>query len=468
VPLAYSADGKTLATVSGDGIVRLWDAATGKETRPLKGPEALIQAVAFSPDGQALALRDAIGKVRLWDTAADKELRAMDGGSPAAHLVFSPDGKTLTSGGNLWEVRTGRLVHKLRGAPPLCAAFSADGETLATGTADGLVFLWGAADGKEIRQYKPEPVAPQNPGGRGWRPNGVCAVAFAPDGQTLAAGEHEGLIRLWDLVTHEERRRFEEKGSPEQALAFSPDGKTLACRGPEQSIRLLEVATGKERGRFVAPGVGIEFLAFAPDGKTLASRNADKTAFIWDLTGRVRGGQVQPVKLLAEDLESLWAELAGADAAKAYRAVWTLAAAPQQVLPLLQKHLQPAAAIDGQRTARLIADLESDEFTTREKATAELVKLGRVAVPALRKVLTSQPSLETRRRVEQILTKLKEGAPPPEQLRALRAVEVLEHTGTAEARRLLATLAKGAPEAQLTQEAKASLERLAGRDAKTP
>jgi hypothetical protein len=119
---------------------------------------------------------------------------------------------------------------------------------------------------------------------------------------------------------------------------------------------------------------------------------------------------------------------------------------------------------DAKRLAGLVADLNHDEFAVREKATDELEKLGRVAEPALRQALTEMPPLEARRRIERILGKLPGTVPwPVERLRVLRAIDALEKMGTAEARRVLEGIAKGAPDAGLVADAQGSLDRLARR-----
>jgi hypothetical protein len=152
------------------------------------------------------------------------------------------------------------------------------------------------------------------------------------------------------------------------------------------------------------------------------------------------------------------------DGAKAYRAVQALAAAPKQAVPFLRERLkpvQPLTAADRERFTGLLADLDSGAFAVRERAAAELEKRGNTLEPLLRQALAGKPSLEVRRRLEKLLGNLDPES--PNRLRMLRAVEVLEHTGDAEARRLLEELASGAPGAWLTCEAKASLERLARR-----
>jgi hypothetical protein len=130
----------------------------------------------------------------------------------------------------------------------------------------------------------------------------------------------------------------------------------------------------------------------------------------------------------------------------------------------LRRQLRPASADPGRITA-LIADLDSDRFGVREKATAGLEGFGELAEPLLRKALAGQPSLEARRRIGRLLEKLSGPVTVPEQRRALRALEVLEAIGSPEARQVLRGLLKGAPEARLTREARGSLERLARRPA---
>lgn len=244
---------------------------------------------------------------------------------------------------------------------------------------------------------------------------------------------------MWDLATGK-RRRTILKGS----------------------IRLWAVATGKELVRLQGHEEWwVNALAFSPDGPVLASGARESDALLWDLAPVWRQLPVPEGKELgAEERDRLWAALAGEDAAAAYRAMALLAGAPGEVLPLLQEQLRPAEALDQQRVARLIRDLDHDEFKAREQAAAALKELGDQAEPALRQALASRPPLEARRRLEELLERLERATVPPGQLWELRAVAVRERIGTPEARQLLDELAKGAPEAWLTQEAKAALERL--------
>jgi hypothetical protein len=167
-------------------------------------------------------------------------------------------------------------------------------------------------------------------------------------------------------------------------------------------------------------------------------------------------------------LESLWADLSAADAAKAYRAIRALGAMPERAVALLRERVQPARVADLRPVAGYVRDLDSGQFAAREKAEAELARLGQQAETALREALAKDPSTEARRRIERLLEKLAGPVTNADRLRELRAVEVLESINTPEARALLKRLSEGAPGFLLTQEAKASLERLAKRPATMP
>jgi hypothetical protein len=166
------------------------------------------------------------------------------------------------------------------------------------------------------------------------------------------------------------------------------------------------------------------------------------------------------VKATLGELQTWWTDLAEADASKAHTAIWKLAAVTRQAVPFLRERLHPASAVAENRLQELLADLDSNQAQRREAAWKHLAELEEQAEPALRQAQNAVPSAEQRRRIETIL----EGpmlVRSPEKLRHIRAIEVLELSDLLEARQILEKLAQGAPDARLTQEAKASLERLA-------
>jgi hypothetical protein len=179
---------------------------------------------------------------------------------------------------------------------------------------------------------------------------------------------------------------------------------------------------------------------------------------IWDVWDAAGGARPKPS---AARLEALWADLGSADARQGFRALRALAATPEPAVALLRDKLSSTPQADPRQLARLIEELDDDSFAVRERATEELERPGCEAEPALRKKLAQRPSPEVRRRIEAILTKLEERAVSGKSLRLLRGLEALEGIGTPEARQALEKLAAGPADAWLTQEAKASLARLA-------
>jgi hypothetical protein len=312
------------------------------------------------------------------------------------------------------------------------------------------------ATGQERRRFRLVP-----------RPAGVIDsdgdLAFAPDGLRLALAQGE-VIQLWNLASGKVERRFVGHGNAVSYVAFSADGKLLASASQDETVRLWDVATGEELAALEGHRGPVSRLAFSRDGKRLISSSVDTTALVWDVRGAIEAARRRrPVSRLAgESPETWWDDLAGADAGRAYLAMWRLVDEPRQTVALLDERLRPARPVDADYIRRLLAELDSPQFLARQRASTGFVRLGDLAEGALRGVLTGHGSAEVRRRAEQLLRRLEEMVPTGETVRGLRAVEVLEHIGTADAARVLARLAEGAPEARLTHEAKAALERMHG------
>jgi hypothetical protein len=290
----------------------------------------------------------------------------------------------------------------------------------------------------------------------------VESLAFSPDGKILASGGRTGPIRFWDVATGESIRQTEKNLGWVVGVTFSPDGKLLASGGTARTVHLWEVATGKERWQAAGHGDDTVGFCFSTDGRRLISGSADTTALVWDITGRLQDNRLPVIQLSADNLESLWKEITGEDAIQAHRSMWTMISAPEAAVAFLKKQLQPVSPVGADQIAKFIANLDSDSFVTRERAMTELEKISDLAEVALRRVLDGQPTPEVQNRVTRLLDQLQGTAHSRQHLGQIRGLEILGHIGTPEALQFIKTLAGGAPEALLTKQAKADLERLEG------
>jgi hypothetical protein len=443
-----------LASGSWDQSIRLWEPATGKEVRLLSGHEGPVRGIAFAPDGKLLASASHDRTIRLWDPATGKELRRLVGHDKEVNAVaFSPDGRTLASVGDdgtvrLWQAASGEELRRFQ--IPLSrfnsVAFSPNGlRVAASDFISHRVVLWEVATGKELHRLE---------GNAG----SIYSVAFSADGKLLAGAGDDGLIWLWATATGEKWGQLTGHDKIITTLAFSADGRSLASAGTDGTIRFWELATRQERHLFRDDRGELLAVALSADGKRCFSGGKDATILIWDIWDAA--GYARP-KPSAPALEGLWDDLGSADAHKGFRALRALAAAPEQAVALLRDKVSSAPQADPQQLARLLKELDDDRFDVRERATEELERLGCEAEPALRKKLAERPSAEARRRIAAILETLEQGALSGNSLRLLRGLEALEGIGTQEARQALEKLAAGPADAWLTQQAKASLARLA-------
>jgi hypothetical protein len=245
------------------------------------------------------------------------------------------------------------------------------------------------------------------------------------------------------------------------ALRFSPNGRWLAVgRGPR--IELRDAVNGNLVHVFDGHARNIMSLAFSPDGKRLVSSSYDTTMLVWDLAS-VLARQRRPDVPTDAALGAAWTDLGSGDPSRVRPALALLIDSPGQSVPFLRKRLRPAMAVDLKKIARYVADLDSEEVATRERASQELEKAAEQAEESLRRLLAGEPSPEARRRAERLLRQLAAPVGEVDRLRELRALEVVEHIGNAEALRVLESLAGGARAAWLTSEAAAGVERLRGR-----
>jgi WD40 repeat protein len=510
--LALSPDGKIAALADNRNRLRLVEIASGKTLFDREFP--CRGGIAFSPLAKLLAVAPADNTIALWDIATLLDSKKPFAAEPAARLrcegrvdafVFSPDGKRLATVedgkvARIYEVASKRvpLTIKPSGRRLYAVAFSANGKLLATAgeqpiyrhgeenaTVPQSVGLWDSFAGKELAIHADlrelAYTVAFHPNGKSLAALHLPAVAKNPpsgsikllDSAPTAVEDRMGTIRLWDVGFVREKYRFEDPvrrknaeratawmigTSQAEAAAFSPDGWLFAAPGPG-GIVVFETASGQPRLRLGGHLREITALAFTPDARTLISTSSDSTALIWDVTG-LRTGK----KMLGSSEES-WALLADADAEKVGLAIWAMVDAPVESLTLLRKRLQ-SVAVSQAGLQKLVDDLDHPNFAVRDKAGRELATMGLFAEAALTKKLQAKPSLEASRRIKALLTDMQSKRPPPDQLRAIRAVEVLERIGSREASGFLRQLADGTEGAYLTTHAKEALDRMSRRSVK--
>ena len=273
--VAFSADGKTLASGGDDATVKLWDVPTGKEKQTLTGHKYKVTSVAFSPDGKMLASGSEDYTVKVWDVASGGLKQTLNHDYQVTAIAFSPDGASLATAvysGNvlLWDAQTWTRKQEFSGKEIVHGlAFSPDSRLVASG-AEKAIKIWNAQSG-ETQMLS-------------GHTSDVRSVCFSPDGQTLASAGDDRSVILWDLATAKPKQTLTGAESSVYAVAFSPDGRTIASGGlNENKVRLWDARTGAPKtsleGEF---SYSIYSVAFSPDGGLLAAASADKTVKLWE------------------------------------------------------------------------------------------------------------------------------------------------------------------------------------------
>jgi WD40 repeat protein len=261
----FTPDGKKMVTCSGwpggDGTVRIFEIATGKELHVLKGHKENIDCLAMSPDGKFVYSGggSAEGIARGWDVATGKEILKFEGhtkGQNLSCILVSPDNSMVASGGSqkklfLWDAKTGKEIRKLEGHTDLvrCLAFTPDGKKLVSGSWDGTCKVWETATGKEIISFKPKTK---------W----VEGLAMMPDGKEVAVACED--FSVWNLETGEKQRSIK---SPATCVAISPDGKHLLSGYYDGIVRFLDAENGKRIEEYQAHVGNVHGVSFSHDGQ---------------------------------------------------------------------------------------------------------------------------------------------------------------------------------------------------------
>jgi WD40 repeat protein/tRNA A-37 threonylcarbamoyl transferase component Bud32 len=296
--VAFSPDGKRIASGSEDETVKVWDVQTGQELLALKGHRGGVTSVAFSPDGKCLASAGWDNTVKVWDAQSGREVLAHQGDRHFVwvnSVAFSPDGKRIASGAGdrgkpgelkVWDAQTGQQVLELRGhtGSVESVAFSPDGNRIVSGTTEsgraGEVKVWDAQTGQQVLELR-------------GHTSFVDSVAFSPDGKRLASGSADQTVKVWDAQTGKQLLALQGHAHEVRSVAFSPDGNRIVSGSLDKTVKVWDAQTGQELLSLKGHTDRVSSAAFSPDGTRLASGSADKTVKVWDAQ---TGPQALPLK----------------------------------------------------------------------------------------------------------------------------------------------------------------------------
>jgi len=276
--VAFSPDGRRIATASYDRTAKVWDPATGEELLTLTGHLAAVTSVAFSPDGRRLLTGSTDATARLWDALSGKEimppLKAHR--SDIWSAAFSPDGRQIITGGcdrtaKVCDAANGNLLLTLKGheADVNVVAFSPDGRRILTASDDHTAKVWDALSGTNLLTLKGVTPCPH-------------IAAFSPDSQRIVTGGEDHLVRVWDAASGRQLLTLHGHRASIYCVAFSPDGQWIISGSLDQTAKVWDAASGNEFVTLKGHTSWLTAVAFSPDGKRIVTAGGDHTAKVWE------------------------------------------------------------------------------------------------------------------------------------------------------------------------------------------
>ncbi|OUL24068.1 serine/threonine-protein kinase [Nostoc sp. 106C] len=294
--VSFSPDGKTLAS-GDDKIIKLWDLNTHKVLATLSGHSQAVKSLAYSLDGKILATASDDHTIKLRDINQFQEICTLVGHSHAVKSVaFSPDGQIIASGSwdktvKLWNVNTGKVICTLTGhqLQVTSVAFSVQGQLLASASFDRTICLWQLPTTEVLLKSqeatgefknRPDCTLLGTLSGHAWA---VLTIAFSPDGKILATGSDDNTIKLWEVNTGQVITTLLGHSWSVVAVAFTPDGTMLISASRDRTVKLWKVSTAEEIATLSGHADSVSTVAVSPDAQLIASGSRDKTIKLWQL-----------------------------------------------------------------------------------------------------------------------------------------------------------------------------------------
>ncbi len=516
--VCMSPSGKYIATASSH-IARIWTTADGKRLHSFDGHEASISAITVAPDGTEIFTTSLDATLRVWNTERFTTVKTWDlsGGDPSSQpfrflkaipVAVSPDGRWLASLSGartvrVWD-RTGKKEPKLLAHDDRieALAFLPNGGGLVTGSIMNKVSVWNLKKGRRDCEFdalmlgvgpdgkviaivrRPAFVGPfdipsiqihdaksgkleRTFDGLGER---TYAASLSFDGRTLAIAGMKNVGQVMFQVVHVSTGKVISEIRPGllpgRACALSFDGRMLAVCLSEKKQRVYETASGL-MVRDYSEALSAERICWLPRSLQFVTGHADGTALVWSLENDAKKIE-QTAKLSQTELDSLWDDLVSDSASVAFKAIGVFRGFPAQSAPFLTERLKALRDFGDADADRLFRNLDSDQFTVRQKAVRDLQRWGLSARASIQKALTSNPSANKKELLEKLLSGMSKRDYVLEHLRAIRAIQALELVGTDAARKAIQCLAKEAQPAFVADPARMALARQSNVSAQAP
>jgi WD40 repeat protein len=274
--VAWSQDGRRIASASGDQTAQVWDATSGDHLTRYTGHSDSVYTLGWSPGGGRMASGSNDKTVQVWDPTFGDHFYTYTGHRDWVWSVsWSPDGKRIASGGGdstvqVWNSGDGSHVFSYRGhsAPVHAVSWSPDGSRIASSSVDGTVQVWNAVNGDQLYTFQPLLTS-------------IWSVTWSPDSRRIATACDNKTVQVWDAVNGDHLYIYYGHTDFVYAVAWSPDGKRIASAGDDKTVQVWDAASGTLFFKYTGHSATVRAVGWAPDSKRIASGSWDKTVQVW-------------------------------------------------------------------------------------------------------------------------------------------------------------------------------------------